>query len=162
MSPELSLFAPLLLVAPLLVAMALIDLRHLMISNRLVLAMLTIFALSAPVFLSLPEIGHRALAGFVVFAFGVTGYAFRLWGGGDVKATAVLVLFVPSHLLSVYALGFSVSMALGIALVLSARALFGQPDSAWTALRPASGIPMGVAIALSGLGLPVTSLMISI
>lgn len=160
MSPDLSQFVPLLILAPLLIHMAFHDLRHLKISNRLVLAMLAIFLLSAPAALSFAEIGYRAAAAAVVFLLGFFGFAFRLWGGGDVKAMAALTLFVPSAFLSIFALVFSLSMAFGMAAVLTGQRVFGRQDSAWSALRPGSAFPMGVSIALSGLLLPLGLVLI--
>ena len=161
MSPEIVQVVPLILVAPLLAAMALSDLKHLKIPNRLVLAMLAIFTLSAPCCLSPQDIGHRAIAGVVAFALGLLSYPLRLWGGGDIKAIAVLVLFVPSHSLPLFACLFSASMAAGMALVLTTRAVLGSADSLWFALRSKAGYPMGVSIAITGLLLPLAPFLLA-
>jgi prepilin peptidase CpaA len=162
MSPEIRDFVPLVLAAPCLAAMALGDVRWLRISNRLVLSMLAIFALSAPFLLPLAEIGMRAIVALSVFSLGTAGFAFGLWGGGDVKALAALMLFLPSAALSIYASVFAVSMLAGIALVLALRATFGTPQTAWHGLRPKTEFPMGLSIALSGLLLPIVVLVTSL
>lgn len=159
MSPENTQFVPLILVTPLLAAMALHDLKYLKIANRLILAMLVVFVLSVPFYLSTQEVSYRVLAGLATFALGVLGFALRLWGGGDVKAIAVLVLFVPSYSLLPFAYTFSASMAVGMALVLTTRATLGYADNRWASLRPKAGYPMGVSIALAGVLLPLTSLI---
>jgi len=161
MSPELMQFGPLVLITPLLVAMALCDARNLKISNRLVLAMLAAFVFTAPIFLSGHEVAYRAIAGCAVFALGVVGFAFRLWGGGDVKAIAALTLFVPGMSLTLFAFTFSASMALGMMIVLAGRALLGNPQIHWSALRPEAGYPMGVSIAMSGISLPWLAMFLS-
>lgn len=161
MSLEMMQFAPLVLITPLLVTMALCDLKDLKISNRLVLTMLAGFILSAPLFLSGHEAAYRAITGCAVFALGVAGFAFRLWGGGDVKAIAVLTLFVPGYSLLLFAFTFSASMALGMIIVLTGRFLLGSPNFHWSALRPEAGYPMGVSIAMSGISLPWIAMILS-
>ena len=154
-------YIPLVLVLPLLLKIAIMDMRQQRIPNSMVLAMLAVFVLSAPFFLPISEIGYRCLAAGAVFVLGFAGFSFRLWGGGDVKAITVLVLFFPSATLSIYALAFSVSMFLGMAFVMSLRAAVGHPDSAWVSLRPGAGFPMGVSIALSGILLPPAAMFLS-
>ncbi len=154
MSPETSEIFPLVLVTPFLVVMAHGDLKRLKISNRLVLGMLVAFVACAPLLLPLPEIGFRAMAAAVVFLLGLAGFAFGLWGGGDVKALSAVILFLPSDALTVFAFVFSASMFAGIAAVLTLRALAGKPDSPWRSLRPQAGFPIGLSIALSGISLP--------
>ena len=161
MSPEPAELIPLLLVLPLLAAMALGDMRQLRISNRLVLGMLAVFVLSAPLFLPLPEIAWRLAAAALVFVIGLAGFAFRLWGGGDVKALAALMMFLPSSSLTIYAYVFSASMLFGMVLVLSLRRVVGSPDSRWRSLKPQASYPMGVSIAMSGLFLiPAIALLV--
>ncbi|MDK3072575.1 prepilin peptidase [Sedimentitalea sp. JM2-8] len=159
MSPEIGEFIPLVLSAPLLAAMAIGDLRRLRISNRLVLAMLAIFVLSAPFLLPPSEIGARVIVALSVFVLGTAGFALGLWGGGDVKALAALMLFLPSAALPIYAYIFAFSMLAGIALVLTFRAAFGTPETAWHAFRPQTEFPMGLSIALSGMLLPLVLLV---
>ncbi|SDE72833.1 A24 family peptidase [Ruegeria marina] len=154
MSPEMKEFVPLVFVLPLLFMGAISDMRQQTIPNKIVLGMLAVFALTAPLFLPLSEIGYRCIAAGAVFLLGFAGFSFRLWGGGDVKAITLLILFLPSTTLSMYAFAFSLSMFLGMATVLSLRATVGHPESSWVSLRPGTGFPMGVSIALSAVLLP--------
>ena len=160
MSLELMQLAPLLLITPLLMAMALYDLKSLKIPNRLVLIMLAVFLFSAPVFLSFHEVAYRAFSGIFVFALGFVGFALRLWGGGDVKAIAVLSLFVPGSYLLLFAYIFSASMAAGIMIVFASRSILGHPQTQWSAMRPGAGYPMGVSIAMSGIILPLAAIVL--
>lgn len=155
MSLDMTAFVPLALILPLLVWIALMDMQQQTIPNKIVLGMLLVFVLTTPFFLSLPEIGYRLIAAGIVFLLGFAGFALRLWGGGDVKAISALVLFLPSVTLSIYAFAFSLSMFLGMAVVLSLRSTIGHSESHWISLRPKAGFPMGVSIALSGILLPV-------
>ncbi len=70
------------------------DLREMRISNKISLALLAIFAVSAPFLLSGEEILWRVVGSAVVFAIGLLLYAMRQMGAGDVKYAAVIVLFV--------------------------------------------------------------------
>ncbi|WP_170476434.1 prepilin peptidase [Ruegeria arenilitoris] len=160
MSPEFVQLGPLILIAPLLIIMALHDLKFLKISNFLVLAMIAVFLLSAPFFLTWQEISYRILFAVAVFFLGFAGFAFRLWGGGDVKAIAALVLFVPSYSLLLFFFCFAASMGIGMFVVVSCRFLV-LPQCVWSALRPKAGYPMGVSIAMAGILLPFASLMLA-
>ncbi|WP_050931964.1 A24 family peptidase [Aestuariivita boseongensis] len=160
MSPEALDFTLLYLALPLLALMALEDLSRLRISNRLVLAMVVLACLSAPVFLPWAEIGHRLIAALSVFVLGFSGFALRLWGGGDVKALAALMLFLPSQALTLYAWTFVAGMALGLVAVMGFRAVLRNPDIGWSGLQPNAGYPMGLSIALSGALLPLAAMQI--
>ncbi|WP_170336925.1 A24 family peptidase [Ruegeria arenilitoris] len=161
MSPETEQLGPLVLIAPLLVIMALHDLKNLKISNILVLILLFTFLLSAPFYLSFQESMHRFLGALIVFALGAIGFAFRLWGGGDVKAISALVLFIPSNGLLHYFNCFAFSMGAGMLIVVSGRHILAYPECSWRAFRPKAGYPMGVSIAMSGILWLVISLAIS-
>ena len=158
MSPEVTQFAPLIVIMPLLAAMAWNDLKTLRISNKLVLTMLAAFVLSAPLFLSFHETVYRVAFGGGVFAIGFLGFAMRLWGGGDVKAIAALILFVPSYSLLLFFYTFTLSMAVGMLFVITSRSVLGFPGCRWIALRPKAGYPMGVSIAMSGVLLPLVAI----
>ncbi|MCU4654263.1 prepilin peptidase [Roseibacterium sp. SDUM158016] len=143
-------FLPLLLLAPILVATAYFDLRYMRIPNWLVLAAVALFALSMPV-LDWPEIAARLTASGLVFAAGAALFALRLFGGGDVKMMAALMLFVPSSNYTIFALGFSVAMLAGMATVFALRQVPLLGHSSWVALRGKGTFPMGVSIAGCGL-----------
>ena len=141
---------PLLLLAPVMVAVAYSDLRYLRIPNILGLVALVLFVVTAPL-LTFGELGWRMTAAAVVFAIGFAMFALRLIGGGDVKILAALLLFIPSQTYSLFALNFSASLLLGIAFILTVRALPLFRQSQFVSLNTKSGFPMGISIALSGI-----------
>jgi prepilin peptidase CpaA len=151
MSPD---FYPLLLASPLLVAIAVTDMTWMRIPNALVLAMLALFVLTAPFALTFQEVGIRVAVAVAVFGLGFVAFAFNVIAGGDVKALAALMLFVPSSALAAYGFTFSAALLIGIAITVALRRLVGSPESRFVSLATNTGIPMGVGIALSGLILP--------
>jgi prepilin peptidase CpaA len=86
----------------LLVAVAIIDVRHLTISNRYCLAI----ALLYPVYVLTAPYGVEwidgAIVGGVALAIGFLLFAMRLAGGGDVKFFAAVSLWAGSHWLAEY------------------------------------------------------------
>jgi len=154
MSPELKTLIPLVLAAPLLIVIAYGDMRRLRIGNRTVLALVGLIALTGPFLIAPDEALSRLIAAAVVFGIGFAGFALNLWGGGDVKALAALMLFVPSVAVTPFLFAFSASMTVALVLVLTLRVVVGAPDTGWLSLRPKAGFPMGLAIGMSGLLLP--------
>lgn len=144
---------PLILISPLLIYMGYSDLRYMRIPNRLVLAMLAAFAIMAP-FLPRDALLDRLLVATCVFGVGFVAFAFRLFGGGDVKALAALTLFVPPPALTLFGLVFSLSMAFGILAIVTVRRVPGVSRSGWVSLRANGHFPMGISIAAAGLLLP--------
>lgn len=147
------LLIPLICFAPVLVATAYFDLKHMRIPNYLSFIGIAIFVLTAP-FLPVQELGWRVLSAAVVFALGFAGYALRLFGGGDVKLLAVLMLFIPSLALALFGFVFSASMLLGIAFVATLRTMPGAEATGWVSLQVRRKYPMGVSIAMAGLSFP--------
>ena len=86
----------------LLVAVAIIDVRHLTISNRYCLAI----ALLYPIYVLTAPYGVEwidgAIVGGVSLAIGFLLFAMRLAGGGDVKFFAAVSLWAGSHWLAEY------------------------------------------------------------
>ena len=109
MSLDWADFGPLLLAMPQLVALARQDLLQLKIPNKLVMAIIILFLASSFLFLPSQEILARVIAAVAVFWVGFAGFVFRLWGGGDVKALAALMLLLPSESFSNNKAGFSSS-----------------------------------------------------
>lgn len=151
MSPD---FYPLLFASPLLVAMAVADMAWMRIPNALVLTMIALFAVSAPMSLTLEETIFRIAVAVAVFGIGFVAFALNVVAGGDVKALAALMLFVPSSALTAFGFTFSAALLVAIAITLALRRLVGSPESRFVSLATGSGIPMGVGIALAGLVLP--------
>jgi prepilin peptidase CpaA len=147
-----------LFLAPLLCAVAYYDLRFLRIPNALVLIAVGLFAIMLPV-IGWPEAGSRLLAALIVFAIGFAGFALNVLGGGDVKMMAALLLFVPSDSYVVFALGFSAAMLVGIVAVLLLRATPRLANSSWAFARQPNTFPMGIAIAMCGLGHPLVGFL---
>ena len=149
---------PLLLLVPLLAAVIHDDLTRLTISNRLVLAVRALAAVTLP-FAAPGELAARLLAALAVFGALLVLFARGLMGGGDVKMLPAVVLFVPPEHWSLFALLLSASLLLGVAGVGAARAAFGGATG-WEALDTPGAFPMGVSIGLAGLALPVAALLV--
>jgi prepilin peptidase CpaA len=145
---------PLLLLAPVLVMVAWSDLRHMRIPNALSLVAVGLFvgcAMVAPP----ADLWIRVGVAGVVFALGFIGFCRGLWGGGDVKFLAALMLFVPVTTLSAFSYVFSVSMLTGIGLVLGLRRIPAASGFGWKSISESTKFPMGLSIAMAGLMHPV-------
>ncbi|MDQ2089693.1 prepilin peptidase [Marimonas arenosa] len=153
---------PLLFTAPLLVVMAASDVRHMRIPNWLVLAMIVVFAAVAPFYLSGEEIVMRVAVAGGVLLVGIVAFTFRIVAGGDVKALAALMLFVPAGATSIAYFGFtfSAAMVLGMIFMLTLRRAFSSPESSFLSLSIDAGYPMGLSIALAGLAFPAVHILI--
>jgi len=151
---------PLLALAPLLVAVALSDLRRLRIPNSYCLAAVALFAVAAAAGLA-PDFALRIVVAASVLVLGFAAYCLKLFGGGDVKFMAVLLLFVPVNSLQLYAFVFSAAMLAGIAAFLSLKRLPAAAALNWQSMAPGRQLPMGVPIALSGLLHPLAVMQFS-
>ena len=140
---------PLALAAPILLWIAWTDFRVMRIRNSAVLAAVAVFVLTAP-FIGLGEAGFRLLAATAVFVAGFAMFAARMVGGGDVKMGAALMLFVPTGTYSLFAFLFSAAMLLGIASMLTLRAVPALRRAGPVSLRAKGTFPMGIALGLSG------------
>lgn len=144
---------PIILISPLLLAVGYYDLRFMRIPNPLTLiaiGMFVVLALIAPP----DDLFFRVVAALTVLVLGVIGFAFGLIGGGDVKFLSTLVLFVPVHRLGIFANVFSVSLLIGIALILGLRRIPATADWGWKSFSGSTKFPMGISIALAGLAFP--------
>ncbi|EYD76718.1 Type IV prepilin peptidase TadV/CpaA [Rubellimicrobium mesophilum DSM 19309] len=140
---------PLALAAPILLWIAWTDFRVMRIRNSAVLAALAVFVLTIPA-IGWPEAGFRLMAGVIVFAAGFALFAARMVGGGDVKMGAALMLFVPTGTYTLFAFVFSAAMLLGMAVVLTLRAVPALRRTGTVSLRAKGTFPMGIALGLSG------------
>lgn len=146
--------AILVLLTPLLVAVALFDLRYMRIPNAislLAIALFAVFALIAPP----DDLLLRVIAAAVVLGVGFIAFALGLFGGGDVKILASLMLFVPTAGLNAFAIHLACGLTFGIALVLALRKMPAILREGWVGLADQRGIPMGVSIAMAGLAYPI-------
>ncbi|HSG53931.1 MAG TPA: prepilin peptidase [Paracoccaceae bacterium] len=135
-----------------LIAAALWDLRQLRIPNGLVYVLLAVFVLMLAPCLPWSVLGLRVLAAGGLLGFGLVAFAYGLFGGGDVKFLAALLLFVPSGTLVVFALVMALSLLASIALILAARRLAPGYSGGWGVLRAQKGrLPMGLAFGIGGL-----------
>lgn len=141
---------PMVALTPLLLAVALSDLRHLRIPNGYALAAAAVFAFAVLMGL-VPDLAMRVLVAASVLLLGFAAYCLRLFGAGDVKFLAVLLLFVPIPSLHVYAFVFSGALALGIAAFVALKRVPAIASLNWRSMAPGRQLPMGVPIALSGL-----------
>lgn len=146
-------YAPLELAAPVLVAVAYFDLRFMRIPDALPLMAVALFA-GAAALAPMPDILPRMAIAGAVFAIGFAGFAFRLFGGGDVKMLAALLLLVPSAGALIFANLFSAALLAGMGAVALARRDGRFAASGWRSMTVERGFPMGVSIALAGLAHP--------
>lgn len=151
---------PLVALTPLLFAVALSDLRRLRIPNSYCLAAVALFVAAAVAGLA-PDYALRIAVAAAALVVGFAAYCLRLFGGGDVKFMATLLLFVPVETLSLYAFVFSAAMLAGIAAFLSFKRLPAAVALNWQSMAPGRQLPMGVPIALSGLLHPLAVLQFS-
>jgi prepilin peptidase CpaA len=140
---------PLCFMLPILVVVGYSDLRHMRIPNMLSYLALAVFVVTAPM-VGWSELALRAVVATAIFVLGFAAFALRLFGGGDIKIMAALMLFIPSQTLTVFALCFSASMIIGILFVLIVRKFPQRFSVGWTGLTETGKFPMGISIALSG------------
>ena len=148
---------PLLALLPILGLTALSDLRELRIPNTLVLAAVTVFAITA-VFLPMAEIWLRLVAAGLCFLTLFVIYCFGILGGGDVKMLAAISLFVPSPLWSIAPYVFSVALLVGVAITVALQSVPNSGNAEWASLRHSGKFPMGISIAMTGVALLILSL----
>lgn len=140
---------PLSLIVPVLLIAAVSDLRYLRIPNTLSIAALVLFA-GCSFLLPFNEVLARLVAAGVVFAIGFLLFAFRMMGGGDVKLLSALMLFIPSSSLILFGNIFSISMLIGILVVVGLKKLPLGPAKNWASVQQSNTFPMGISIALAG------------
>jgi len=140
---------PLALAAPILLWIAWTDFSRMRIRNSAVVAALLVFVLTVPV-IGLSEAILRLLAAAAVFVAGFAMFAARMIGGGDVKMGAALLLFIPTGTYALFAFIFSAAMLLGLAVILSLRAIPPMRRAGPASLRAKGTMPMGLALGLSG------------
>lgn len=144
---------PLILFSPVLLAVGYNDLRNMRIPN--VLSILAVIIFIATAFL-LPfhEIGFRITASLATLVIGFIAFVLRIFGGGDIKIIAALMLFIPSQTLALFAFIMSASILIGIGLVMTLRTFPGAQQSNWVSLQAKAKFPMGISICLAGLAHP--------
>ena len=145
---------PILLLSPVLVAAGVSDLRIMRIPNKLVLIALALFVVTAPL-LTWHEIGMRVAAAGIVFAIGFALFVANMFGGGDVKLLAALMLFVPSTALVPFGYIFSFSLLVGIVFIVTLQSSPLSRRLGWVSSRAKGKLPMGISIALAGILLPI-------
>ena len=148
----------LLLVFPMLMAFAASsDLFTMRISNRLVLLLVAGFAIAALVSgMSLEQIGMHLAAALLVLSVGFTCFAFGWIGGGDAKLAAATTLWLGFGLTLPYLLYAGLLGGALTLLILLLRRLPLTPFIArfqWLERlhNPTSGVPYGIALAISGM-----------
>lgn len=132
-----------------LVASTVSDLRHLRIPNTHVLLVIALFVVSAPLVLTWPEFASRILAAAIAFGIGFVLFALRLFGGGDVKMMAALLLLVPSAELVLFLRLFAVALLASSLAMLALQRLPAGQRPGWDSVRSAGHVPVGVSMALA-------------
>lgn len=142
---------PLALIAPLLVLAAYCDLRFLRIPNMISILIVAVFAMT--VYDTVPDdLVARLVAASLVFVAGFAAFAARLVGGGDVKLLTALVLFIPTDRLMLFANVFAISLLIGVAVVVSLRHGQLASPARWKFAGQPKSFPMGLSIAMAGVG----------
>jgi prepilin peptidase CpaA len=144
----------------LLVLCAAWDLYKLKIPNVFTVALALLFVIAAGVSGgSVGWLGH-IVAGGAVFAFGALLFRFGYVGGGDVKLSAVMALWMGTGLIAPFLLltaAFGLLAALVLRVVapvvfaVAARLLPASFPAVPRVLQPGAGIPYGVPLAAAGI-----------
>lgn len=137
-------------VAGLLIYAGYSDFRRLLIPNWISVLMAVAFVLVAPT-LGLPEIMSRVTLAGLVFVVGFVFFALNILGAGDVKLLAAILLFVPAGQSAVFFLILSVTLLIGVAIVVSLRSAFAAQLSGCKSMVTPGAFPMGISIASAGL-----------
>lgn len=153
----------------LLLAAAVSDLARYRISNRIVLAVIAAFLVSAAFDASLHDFAWALLAALIMFMIGAALFAMHLFGGGDVKLIAAMALWTGvGDLLRFLLVMTAAGGLLGVAWMIKRRRQLAlstvpsEPTSpgeqpAAPAATVVNRIPYGVAIAVAGLHFFATS-----
>lgn len=149
----------LLILAPVLAIVAYCDLRYMRIPNALSLIAIAVFVVVS-VIAPPADLWPRVAVAGIVLALGLTAFAFRMIGGGDVKFLSAMMLSVPTSGLLIFANVFSASMLAGIVFVLGMRRIPATQGWGWKTFGGSQKFPMGISIALSGLAFPLVSFLI--
>lgn len=149
----------LLILAPVLAIVAYCDLRYMRIPNALSLIAIAVFVVVS-VIVPPADLWPRVAVAGIVLALGLTAFAFRMIGGGDVKFLSAMMLSVPTSGLLIFANVFSASMLAGIVFVLGMRRIPATQGWGWKTFGGSQKFPMGISIALSGLAFPLVSFLI--
>ena len=129
------------------------DLKFMIIPNWVSLGLIAVFTVLGLIFLPLPDVGWRLLAGLIVLVVGFILNAMGLMGGGDVKMLSGFAPFIAIADIPDYLLILSVSLLMTLAIhrvaMRTGPIRRATPDwKSWTAGRY---FPMGISIATAGL-----------
>ncbi len=144
---------PLILMSPILLAVGFCDFRYMRIPNVLSVLAIIVFIATA-YFIPFQELGLRVALSLATLVIGFIAFSLRMFGGGDIKMLAALMLFIPSHTLTLFAFVFSISLLVGIGLIVTLRTAPGARQSNWVSLQANAKFPMGISISLAGLAHP--------
>lgn len=139
--------------ACILAVSAVSDLRHLRIPNAHVLMVLGVFLLGAPILLSLPEISSRLICAAVTFGIGFGLFSLRLFGGGDVKMMAAVMLYVPAGSLVLFLWLFSLALLASSLVAVGLKHTEIAGLRGWKSYRARGHVPVAVSIFLATFGL---------
>ncbi|MBC7908514.1 MAG: prepilin peptidase [Rhodospirillaceae bacterium] len=142
-----------------LVDAAISDLKAFRIPNRDSLLIAAAFVVAVPALgLGAEAAAWHVAAGVAAFVLGAVLFAFKVWGGGDVKLVAAVTLMMgfaglPRFLLVMALAGGMLSLVMLLLRISAAK-------GSWGGRAAASGhVPYGVAIAAGGLDWAVLSLL---
>ena len=144
--------APLVLLivaAPFAISAAWSDLKFMIISNRLNIALAVAFVIAGPLVLPLGDYGLRLAVGVTALVVGFVLNMLGLVGGGDAKFAAAMLPFVAPGDLGVFAVLFLVMLLAAFAAHRLCRALpaFRNAVPDWKSWRSGEAFPMGLALA---------------
>lgn len=143
---DLGILLPLLAGTAILSASAISDLRYLRIPNTHVLAVLLVFAVAAPMSLSLGEFAARFIAAAVTFALGFGLFSIRMFGGGDVKMMAAVMLLVPTDRTALFLLCFALALLVSTLAIVVLQRSAPAGLQRWESCRAQGHVPVGLAI----------------
>jgi prepilin peptidase CpaA len=134
------------------------DMFTMTIPNRLCLALVAAFFVASPLAgLTLPEIGAHTLAALIALAATFALFATGVFGGGDAKLTAAVVLWLGPELAIDFALLAALLGGLITAVLVFGRYYAGWvtyiPQAQWAArlLSKEVGIPYGIALSAAAM-----------
>lgn len=128
------------------------DLRLMRIPHVLLGLIALLFLVAVAPTLPMSELLWRLVAGILVFGACFAAFAARLLGGGDTKLLPLLVLFVPTEALALFALFLSAGLILGLVVVRGLRRLPRSSVQRWAGLDRRDRYPLGPGIAVAGIG----------
>lgn len=120
------------------------------IPNWIMVILIILFVVTIPA-IGWEEALTRCTVGLLTMILGIFVFIRGFFGGGDIKMTSALLLFVPSESYVDFLLFFAISLLTGVIVIAISKRIPIIQRSQFKGLTGESGFPMGISIAGAGI-----------